>query len=153
MDNDTRYWITKDMADTKFQHNADRLLELTKKNIGGKIPRHFITDGFPAYQKASRRVFGKKTQHDRHIHLKHQMNNNIHDRFNCTLRRREQVFRGLKKKDSPIIDGLRIYYNFTKKHSSFNDLTPTEASGININEKNKWKVLIQNSTLEKMKRC
>ena len=31
MDDDTRYWLANDMAETKFQHNADKLLQLTKK--------------------------------------------------------------------------------------------------------------------------
>ena len=30
MCDDTRFWIAKDMTHTKFQHNADTLLELTK---------------------------------------------------------------------------------------------------------------------------
>ena len=43
MDDQTRYWLASDMADTKFQYNADMLLEMTKKTIG-KDPKHFITD-------------------------------------------------------------------------------------------------------------
>ena len=31
IDDQTRYFLAYDMVDTKFQHNADRLLELTKK--------------------------------------------------------------------------------------------------------------------------
>ena len=51
MDDDTRYWLASDMAHTKFQHNADNLLELTKEKIG-KNPAHFATDGLPAYMKS-----------------------------------------------------------------------------------------------------
>ena len=68
MDDDTRYWLASDMAHTKFQHNADNLLELTKEKIG-KNPAHFVTDGLPAYMKSSKKVFGKKTNHIRHIHI------------------------------------------------------------------------------------
>ena len=63
------------MVDTKFQHNADRLLELTKNAIG-KSPKHFTTDGLPAYRKSSKRVFGKDAQHYSHIHLCEDRNNN-----------------------------------------------------------------------------
>ena len=54
----TRYWLASDMADTKFQYNADALLEMIKKIIG-KSPKHFITDELPTYMKSSRKVFGK----------------------------------------------------------------------------------------------
>ena len=54
MDDDTRYWLASDMADNKFQHNADNLLQLTKLQAG-KSPRNFITDGLPAYMKSSKR--------------------------------------------------------------------------------------------------
>ena len=43
MDDDTRYWLASDVADNKFQHNADNLLQLTKLQAG-KSPRNFITD-------------------------------------------------------------------------------------------------------------
>ena len=75
IDNKTRYFRAYDVVDTKFQHSADRLLELTKNAIG-KSPKHFTTDGLSVYAKSSKRVFGKDTQHHTHIHLKDYMNNN-----------------------------------------------------------------------------
>ena len=120
MDDDTRYWLASDMAETKFQHNADKLLELTKEKIG-KSPVHFVTDGLPAYMKSSKKVFGKKTNHIRHIHIagkRDRDNNNKMERLNGEIRDREKVFRGLKKINTPIIDGMKTYYNFTKKHGA-----------------------------------
>ena len=125
MDDDTRYWLASDMATTKFQHNADNLLEMTKRQAG-KNPRNFITDGLPAYMKSSKKVFGKKTNHVRHIHLKGDMNNNKMERLNGEIRDREKVFRGLKKMDTAIIDGMRVYYNFTKKHGALKGKTPAQ---------------------------
>ena len=106
IDDQTRYFLAYDMANTKFQHNADRLLELTKNAIG-KSPKHFTTDGLPAYRKSSKRVFGKDTQHHAHIHLKGDMNNNKMERFNGTFRDRELAFRGLKKFDTALIGGYQ----------------------------------------------
>ena len=37
------------------------------------------------------------------------------ERLNGEIRDREKAFRGLKKFDTPIIEGMKIYYNFTKK--------------------------------------
>ena len=148
MDDDSRYWLASDMAETKFQHNADRLLELTKEKIG-KNPTHFVTDGLPAYMKSSKKVFGKKTNHIRHIHIKGDMNNNKMERLNGEIRDREKVFRGLKKIDTPIIDGMKAYYNFTKKHGGLNGKTPAEQAMIHVDGKNRWKTIIENASLYK----
>ena len=146
--NETRFFIAKDLADNKFQHNADHLLELTKQVAGNKSPKYFTTDGLPAYQKSSKRVFGKGTYHMRHIHLKGDMQNNKMERFNGTFRYREKLFLGLKKRDSPILDGFYIYYNFTRKHQALGGLTPAESASIIMTDKNHWKTLAQNASLK-----
>ena len=146
MDDDTRYWLASDLATTKFQHNADSLLDMTKRQAG-KIPRHFITDGLQAYQKSSKRVFGKQTNHMRHIHLKGDRNNNKMERLNGEIRDREKVFRGLKRMDTAVLDGMRIYYNYAKKHGYLKGMTPAEASLIRVDGPNKWKTIIQNASL------
>ena len=151
MDDDSRYWLASDMAETKFQHNADKLLELTKEKIG-KSPANFVTDGLPAYMKSSKKVFGKKTNHIRHIHIAEKRdrdNNNKMERLNGEIRDREKVFRGLKKIDTPIIDGMKTYYNFTKKHGALKGKTPAEQAMIKVDGKNKWITLIQNASLYK----
>jgi len=142
------YWLASDIADNKFHHNTDNLLELTKKQAG-KNPRIFITDGLQAYMKSSKKVFGKDTNHVRHIHLKGDMNNNKMERLNGTIRDREKVFRGLKKMDTPIIEGMRVYYNFTKKHGALKGKTPSEEALIKVDGKNKWKTIISNASLHK----
>ena len=148
MDDDTRYWLASDIAETKFQHNADNLLSMTKKQAG-KNPRNFITDGLPAYMKSSKKVFGKKTNHVRHIHLKGDMNNNKMERLNGEIRDREKVFRGLKRMDTGILDGMRVYYNFTKKHGALKGRTPAQASMIEVDGANKWRTIIQNASLHR----
>ena len=146
IDDQTRYFLAYDMADTKFQHNADRLLELTKNAIG-KSPKHFTTDGLPAYRKSSKRVFGKETEHHSHIHLRKDRNNNKMERFNGTFRDRELAFRGLKKSDTALIGGYQAFYNYTKKHIGLGGKTPAEASNIKVDGLNKWNTLIQNASL------
>lgn len=146
MDDDSRYWLVLDMVHTKLQHSSDTLLRLTKKQIG-RNPTHFITYGLTAYSKSSRRVFGKKTKHQSHIHLQRDMNNNKMERLNGEIRDQEKVFRGLKKFDTPIIDGMRAYYNYAKKHGSLGGKTPAEAVLIKVDGRNKWITLIQNAAL------
>ena len=104
----------------------------------------------PAYGKAARRVFGKKTEHVSHVHFKGDMNNNKMERLNGEFRDWEQTRRGLKKPDTPLIAGMMTYYNYTKPHSSLRGRTPAEAAKIKIDGKNKWATLIQNASLHKI---
>ena len=81
----------------------------------------FVRSGLPVYMKSSKKVSGKKTNHTRHIHLagkRDRDNNDKMERFNREICDHEKVFRDLKKFDAPRIDGLKTYYNFTKKHGS-----------------------------------
>ena len=81
----------------------------------------FAGSCLPAYMKSSKKIFGKNTNHIRHIRLagkRDRDNNNKTERFNGEIRDREKVFRGLKKFDTPKIDGMNAYYNFTKNTAS-----------------------------------
>ncbi len=61
-----------------------------------------------------------------------------------TLRYREKVTRGLKKEDSAIVAGLRLYHNYVRPHLGLPDnQTPAEAAGIIVQGNNKWMTLIQ----------
>ena len=61
-----------------------------------------------------------------------------------TVRHREKVVRGLKKEDSAILTGLRLYHNHVRQHHGLPDnMTPSEAAGIRIEGVNKWKTIIQ----------
>ncbi|MDE0090097.1 MAG: DDE-type integrase/transposase/recombinase [Thaumarchaeota archaeon] len=159
MDDDTRYWLASELADSKDKHNAEDIFRMTKQ-MAGKGPRVLITDGLPAYQKAARKVFGNKTYHkcDAGIRSKrigssgnYHPSNNKMERLNGEIRDREKVFRGLKKDDSAILDGFRVYYNFAKKHGSLKGRTPAEVAGIRVDGANKWKTLIQNASLDRLR--
>lgn len=54
--------------------------------------------------------------------------------------------RGLKRKDTPILKGYQLYHNYIREHSGIDGKTPSEACGIKVEGKNKWKTLIQNAS-------
>jgi hypothetical protein len=68
------------------------------------------------------------------------------ERMNGEVRDREKVMRGLKKKDTPIITGYRIFHNYIREHEGLNGRTPAELCGIKVQGRNKWLTLIQNAT-------
>ena len=158
MDDDTRYWIAADLADNKFHHNADDLLRETKRHTG-KTPSVFITDKLHAYQKAARKIFGRGTYHkaDAGIRSKrvgpnggtganYHPSNNKMERLNGTIRDREKTFRGLRGMSTPAFDGMKVHHNHVRKHDTI-EKTPAEAAGITTEGRNKWKTIIQNSSL------
>ena len=69
--------------------------------------------------------------------------------MNGEIRDREKTMRGLKTKDTAILQGIQLYHNFVRPHMALEGKTPAEACGITVEGKNKWLTLIQNASKEK----
>jgi putative transposase len=152
MDDETRYWIAQEVAETKDKHDA-RLLFHRAKRLMGKQPKVLITDGLPSYSIANNYVFCQSdnpkehTKHIREITLKGAIHNNKMERMNGEIRDREKTMRGLKRKRTPILQGYQIFHNYIRPHETLNGKTPSEVCGIIIEGTNKWITLIQNASL------
>jgi putative transposase len=144
MDDETRFWIAQEMAETKEKHDA-RTLFMRAKRFMGKRPKTLITDGLPSYAKACEWAFDG-TKHIRQIRLEGQVHNNKMERLNGEIRDREKTMRGLKRKRTPILSGYQIYHNYLRPHEAIGGKTPAEACGITIQGQDKWKTLIQNAS-------
>ncbi|WP_042683962.1 DDE-type integrase/transposase/recombinase [Candidatus Nitrosotenuis chungbukensis] len=149
MDDQTRFWIAKQVSDRKY--TADVIPMFTDAvKTAQKKPKVMITDGAWNFERASRRAFytneKPRTQHIRHIHLKGDMNNNKMERLNGEIRDREKVMRGIKRDDSPVISGYQIYHNYIRPHMGLEGKTPADKAGIKIEGENKWITLIQNAS-------
>jgi transposase-like protein len=104
MDDETRFWIAQEVAETKQKHDA-RTLFMRSKILMGKQPKVLITDGLPSYAKACQWAFDG-TNHIRKITLKgKQHNNNKMERLNGEIRDREKTMRGLKRRRTTILQG------------------------------------------------
>jgi hypothetical protein len=57
--------------------------------------------------------------------------------------------RGLKTVDTDILKGYQIYHNYVRPHLALDGKTPSEACGITVEGKNKWKTIIQNAAKKK----
>jgi transposase-like protein len=150
MDDQTRFWIAQEVADTKYTADLRPLFQLGKR-IAEKQPKTLITDGAPNFHEAYEREFwtsriGTRTEHIREIALNGQRHNNKMERMNGELRDRERVMRTLEKTDTPILTGMQIYHNFVRPHEALKGKTPAEAAGIKIEGQNKWVTLIQNAS-------
>ena len=55
----------------------------------------------------------------------------------------DKVMRAIKKPDSPIIEGQRMYYNHIRPHQGLGGKTPAEAAGLDLAlGQNKWEAII-----------
>ena len=45
-----------------------------------------------------------------------------------------------------VFDGMKVHYNLVRKHDAISK-TPAEAAGVSTEGHNKWKTIIQNSSL------
>lgn len=150
MDDETRFLIAQEVADTKNNHDAKHLFRMAKE-ITEKKPQKLITDGLPAYREAYLKEFyaleSPRVIHESHITLKGDRNNNKMERLNGEIRDREKVMRGLKINNTPILTGYQIYHNYLRSHMSLDGKTPSEMAGIEIKGDNKWITLIQNAKM------
>jgi len=145
MDDETRFWIAQEVAESKQKHDARQLFQMGKK-IAGKQPKTLITDGLRSFAVACDHVFDDDVKHIRHITLQGDRNNNKMERFNGEVRDREKTMRGLKTKETPILSGYQIFHNYIRGHEGLEGKTPSEACGIKVEGKNKWMTLIQNAS-------
>jgi transposase-like protein len=150
MDDETRFWIAQEIADSKYTHDARTLFKAGVK-VAGKKPMTLITDGLPAYHDAYLKEYWTmkketRTEHIRHITIRGDHNNNKMERMNGEVRDREKVMRGLKRTDSPILSGYQLFHNYVRPHEGLEGKTPAEACGIKVEGQNKWLTIIQNAS-------
>jgi len=154
MDDETRFWIAKEVAGDKFSKEATDYasnLFLQGKRIAGKIPMTLITDGLHAYHLAWKRQLHTwrmpQAKHIEHATWRGKTNDNRKmERLNGEIRDREKVMRSLKREDTPILTGYQIFHNHVRPHQALDGKTPAELCGIEVKGKDKWMTLIQNAS-------
>jgi hypothetical protein len=149
MDDQTRFWIAREVADTKNTADLRSLFKLGKA-IAEKQPKTLITDGAPNFHEAYKQEFYTKrlatrTEHIRDIALDGVRHNNKMERMNGELRQREKVMRTLERPDTSILTDMQIYHNYVRPHMALDGDTPADRAGIKVKGENKWLTLIQNA--------
>lgn len=148
MDEKTRFQLASVVSTERKIRDARMVFQRAKQVSGGRTPKYMVTDGLQSYKHAVNKEFPTNTGETEHLFnvgLQHHPNNNHVERLHGTIRQREKVMRGLKKDDTPIVEGHRLFYNFIKPHESLNGKTPSEEAGITIEGDNKWLSLMKTS--------
>ena len=144
MDGDTRFLLANHVSQGRTTADARQAFR-EAKTAGKMEPKVVLTDGLDSYKVAAQREFPNAI-HVSGVGLQGRLNNNRMERFHGTFKERSKVMRSIKKPNSSIIEGQRIYYNHIRPHQALNGKTPAEACGMGIKGKNKWLALIQNAS-------
>lgn len=147
MDDETRFWIAQQVADSKYTQDV-RPLFREGAEIAEKKPTTLISDGAPNFHLAYLKEYHtlkRTTQHIKHIHMRGDHHNNKMERLNGEIRDREKVMRGVKKTDSIVLKGIQQYHNYFRPHEGLAGKTPADIAGIKIEGQNKWITVIQNA--------
>lgn len=156
LDEGTRFLIANNITKERYIDDARKIIQMSKSNTD-TTPTFIVTDGLRAYQDAIRKEFHTTnatkdrgsypdTVHVRLRTIKDKPNNNLIERFHSTFRERDKTMRGFKGKEQLFADGFRNYYNFIRSHQALNGLTPSQASGIELNlDRNRWLSLLKKS--------
>jgi putative transposase len=148
MDDQTRFWIAQQVADTKGLSDIRQMFKDAKMLVDVK-PKKIISDGAQNFARAIEREYAYQNPrpiHERDIRLGGEIHNNKMERMNGEIRDREKVTRNLKSVNSPVLKGIQLYHNYIRPHISLDGKTPSEMAGIKVNGENKWNTIIQNAS-------
>ncbi|MBM3943937.1 MAG: IS1/IS6 family transposase [SAR202 cluster bacterium] len=131
MDSKTRYVLASRISKTRTTTDAEALFK-EAKNRAATLPKTIKTDGLRAYQDGIERVFGGDVKHVVSKGIRHEINNNLAERLQGTIRQREKTMRGLQSLDTAnlMMDGWRINYNYFRPHDGLDGKTPAEAGRV-----------------------
>jgi len=100
-------------------------------------PSYVITDSLRTYEEAIRKELdARKTAHIKTKSLSDGFQNRPIERYHNEIREKLKARRGLGNDESTqkFADAYRIYHNFVRPHTGLpDDITPAEASGIDLN--------------------
>lgn len=150
-DTETRYIIDSMVSEHKGTDDVRPLFQSCIE-ITGKKPYLLSSDSAWNFGEAWSEVYEQKnplqeyTMHESKPRDKNPLHNNQMESWNGnTFRLREQAFRGLKKMDSVMLCGIRIYHNFIRPHLALGGDTPAERAGLHVEGVDKLITLIQNA--------
>ena len=132
MDSDTRFLLSAYLSPTRTTRAAALAMARQRSN---NPPRQLKTDGLASYRDAVPRAF--PTHPVKHVisnGIKAQINNNLSERLQGTIRDRDKTLRGLKARETgqAYVDGLVTHYNYFRPHESLTGKRPAEAAGAEL---------------------
>lgn len=133
IDSKTRFLLATHLTITRTLRSAVAVLTEAQNRVIG-TPKEIVSDGLAAYPDAVEQVFGADSTHIRARGLTADINTNLIERFQGTVKERTKVMRGLKGMDTAkiISEGFIVHYNFLRPHMSLRGKTPAVVAGLKL---------------------
>ena len=151
IDTTTRYMVASQFTKGRGTKELQEVIKRAKEKTGNQI-LICTTDGYYAYRKAIKSVFGynKKVmqfnvKHNVVTQLKNEGFNHKIERLHNNIRARTKTFRGFGSLNgaNSIMKGYEIFYNFIRKHQAINKCPYELATDLKFTSNNKWFELIE----------
>jgi transposase-like protein len=139
MDADTRYLLACRLSPSRTTKDAALVMKKAMENAY-KPPKRIVTDRLSSYIDGIELVFGSQSKHVQSGGIRAEVNNNLSERLQGTIRQREKVMRGLKSQRTAqlVMDGWTMHYNHFRPHESLGDRTPADAAGLGRESFKNW---------------
>lgn len=134
MDSESRFLLAAYLSPDRNLRAATTALSLARER-SAVHPEEIKTDGLASYRRALPRAFPTRVvKHTVSQGIRAEINNNLSERLQGTIRDRDKTLRGLKKRDTgqAYIDGLVLHYNYFRPHEALDDKRPAEAAGAEL---------------------
>lgn len=130
MDRDTRYILTALVRVNRSTDDAYLVMELARANAD-REPETVTTDQLGSYTDAIAASF-PKAQHIQSEGIYEEVNNNLSERLQKTIRSRIKTMDGMETQRTAqdYLDGWVLDYNFFKDHRAHKGATPAEMAGV-----------------------
>lgn len=127
----TRFLLATHLTKARTMRTAIAVLSEARDRAIG-TPSYIVSDGMRAYPDAIEQVFGAESTHIRSKGITAEINTNIIERFQGTVKERTKVMRGLKTMETAkvISEGFIVHYNFLRPHMAFDNQTPASVAGL-----------------------
>ena len=131
IDSKTRFLLASHLSPNRGTREAHALMSKAMERAG-KAPKVVTTDKLAAYLDGIELAFGGEAKHKQGSPFSVQVNTNLIERFQGTLKDRTKVLRGLKTPETAkkFIEGFLIHYNYFRPHISLKGKTPARKAGI-----------------------
>ena len=134
MDADSRFVLAAYLTEHRTARAAATAMALARQR-SENAPQRIRTDGLRSYATGIKRAFpSHPVKHVVSQGIRAQINNNLSERLQGTLRDRDKTLRGLdhRRSGQTYIDGLVLHYNYFRPHGGLDGKRPAEAAGAEI---------------------